>query len=158
MHKAEDKTISSGVFYSKDFLNETYHYKIFNHENRDHILEAKELIKKWIKIDDLNLIISVTGGAQNFSLPSRIKTSFKEGIAKIALSTNALIITGGTSTGVMKLVGDAIAINDEVLKKRNKIKCLGIACFQRIKFNEILENNIQSSKSTSIWKRKVIQK
>ena len=134
-----DETINNNEkFRSKDYIKEEYHYKIFDH--KADVNEAEELIKKWTKINNLKLIISVTGGAGNFVLPSRIKTSFKDGIAKIALSTNALIITGGTSTGVMKLVGDAIAINNEVIKK-GRIKLLGIACLERIKFGELLSED-----------------
>lgn len=56
-----------------------------------------------------NLIISVTGGAQNFVVPASMKKAFKEGLYKAAASTGAWIISGGTNTGVMKLVGEAIA-------------------------------------------------
>ena len=50
------------------------------------------------------LIISVTGGAKNFQIPQNIKNAFKLGLIKAAISSNTLIITGGTHTGVMKLV------------------------------------------------------
>ena len=55
------------------------------------------------------LILSVTGGAQNFAIPLRMKKAFKEGLIKAAASTGAWIITGGTNTGVMRLVGEAVA-------------------------------------------------
>ena len=58
------------------------------------------------------LIISVTGGAKNFTIPLKTKNAFKLGLIKAATSTNALIITGGTNTGVMKLVGHAIVESD----------------------------------------------
>lgn len=136
-----DETINNNEkFRSKDYIKEEYHYKIFDHNDPAGVNEAEKFIKKWTIINNLNVIISVTGGAGRFVLPSRIKTSFKDGIAKIALSTNALIITGGTSTGVMKLVGDAIAINNEVIKK-GRIKLLGIACLERIKFGELLSED-----------------
>jgi len=51
----------------------------------------------------------VTGGAKNFTIPHRIKKAFKEGLVKAAASTGAWIITGGTNTGVMRLVGEAVA-------------------------------------------------
>ena len=76
------------------------------------------------QINKPQLIISVTGGAKNFTLPQRMKTAFKQGISKAASSTNALIITGGTNTGVMKLVGEAIV---ESLVDLGKIAVLGIA-------------------------------
>ena len=51
------------------------------------------ILDHW-NISKPKLIVSVTGGAGMFALPSRIKTAFKYGIAKIAESTDALIITG----------------------------------------------------------------
>ena len=49
------------------------------------------------------LILSVTGGAQKFTIPHRMKKAFKRGLIKAAASTGAWIITGGTNTGVMRL-------------------------------------------------------
>ncbi len=79
-----------------------------------------------------NLILSVTGGAKQFSADEDIQTAFKLGLMKAAKTTNAWIITGGTNTGVMKLVGDAIAedLNAEDLT------VLGIASYGCIAFNE----------------------
>ena len=51
------------------------------------------------------LILSVTGGAQKFTLPHRMKKAFKRGLIKAVVTTDAWIITGGTNTGVMRLVG-----------------------------------------------------
>ena len=56
------------------------------------------------EINKPQLIISVTGGAKNFKLPQKTKAAFKLGLIKAAKSTSSLIITGGTNTGVMKLV------------------------------------------------------
>ncbi len=63
-----------------------------NHD--DSAKKAVDFIRNELELKQINLIISVTGGANSFQLPSRVKTSFKEGISKIAESTNALIITG----------------------------------------------------------------
>ena len=56
---------------------------------------ARYLIENNWGIKSPNLIISVTGGAQNFTLPSRVKTEFQSGIIKLAESTNSCIITTG---------------------------------------------------------------
>ena len=37
-----------------------------------------------------------------------MKKAFKEGLVKAASSTGAWIISGGTNTGVMRLVGEAV--------------------------------------------------
>lgn len=81
------------VSYSNIYINKLKRskYKILNdNENNENILD---LLNEW-DIAKPKLIVSVTGGAGQFSLPSRIKTAFKYGIAKIAESTDALIITG----------------------------------------------------------------
>ena len=54
------------------------------------------------------LIISVTGGAKRFFMKARLKSSFKRGLVNAATSTGAWIVTGGTATGVMEFVGEAV--------------------------------------------------
>ena len=66
-------------------------YKIV--DDNESITDILAVLDKW-EISKPKLIVSVTGGAGQFALPSRIKTAFKYGIAKIAESTDALIITG----------------------------------------------------------------
>lgn len=81
------------VPYSNIYINKLKRskYKILNdNETNENILD---ILNEW-DIAKPKLIVSVTGGAGQFSLPSRIKTAFKYGIAKIAESTDALIITG----------------------------------------------------------------
>ena len=55
------------------------------------------------------VLISVTGGAQDFSLPPNLQRAFDRGLASAASSTNAWVFTGGTHTGVMKLVAAAFS-------------------------------------------------
>ena len=55
-----------------------------------------------------HLALSLIGGAKNFRMEGRKRETFKAGLIKAAKSTNALILTGGTNTGAMKLVGDAV--------------------------------------------------
>ena len=66
-------------------------YRIVN--DNEPIENILKIFDEW-NISKPKLIVSVTGGAGSFALPSRIKTAFKYGIAKIAESTDALIITG----------------------------------------------------------------
>jgi hypothetical protein len=56
------------------------------------------------KLQAPRLILSVTGGAQKFTIPLLMKKAFKRGLIKAAGSTGAWIITGGTEYGVMRLV------------------------------------------------------
>ena len=78
------------------------------------------------------LILSVTGGAQKFTIPHRMKKAFKRGLIKAAASTGAWIITGGTNTGVMRLVGEAVA---EEFHSAN-LTVLGVATWGKIRFRE----------------------
>ena len=101
---------------------------------------ANEMIKflyhdNGFKIAQPQLIISVTGGAQNFTIPQRMKNAFKQGLIKAATSTNALIITGGTNAGVMKLVGEAVA---ESVFDLSKISVLGIVSWGKVASREKL--------------------
>ena len=45
------------------------------------------------------LIIEVTGGAKDFVLQPKLRRVFRKGIVKVAESTDAWILTGGTNTG-----------------------------------------------------------
>uniref|UniRef100_A0A3Q1J6J4 Transient receptor potential cation channel, subfamily M, member 2 n=1 Tax=Anabas testudineus TaxID=64144 RepID=A0A3Q1J6J4_ANATE len=65
------------------------------------------LTEQW-KLSPPNLLISVTGGAKNFYLKARLKNMFHRGLIKVAQTTGAWIITGGTHVGVMKHVGHAV--------------------------------------------------
>lgn len=80
------------------------------------------------------LIISVTGGAQKFTIPQRMKKAFKRGLIKAAASTGAWIISGGTNTGVMRLVGEAVA--DEFHKQSTNLTVLGIATWGKVALRE----------------------
>ena len=73
---------------------------------------------------DPSLIISVTGGAKGFDIPIQMKKTFKQGLFKVAASTDAWIITGGTDVGIMRLVGESMK---EAYYLHNKpFKVLGI--------------------------------
>ncbi len=71
------------------------------------------------------LIISVTGGAK-INLKPRIKDSFSKGLVKVATTTNALIVTGGSYNGCMKLVGEAFKNNALSIDLAQRIILLGI--------------------------------
>ncbi len=70
------------------------------------------------------LILSIVGGYKNFLISHKIKRAFKNGLIKAAASTSAWIITDGTNSGVMKLVGEAVS--DERQKYNSQITLLGI--------------------------------
>ncbi|XP_064021101.1 transient receptor potential cation channel subfamily M member 2 isoform X5 [Pogoniulus pusillus] len=79
-------------------------------------------------LDPPNLLISVTGGAKNFIMKPRLKNIFRQGLVKVAQTTGAWIITGGSHAGVMKQVGEAV--RDFMLScghKDSEIVTIGIA-------------------------------
>ena len=53
-------------------------------------------------------LISVTGGAKDFVLRPRLKEVFSRGLLSAARATSAMVLTGGTASGVMALVGSAL--------------------------------------------------
>ena len=46
---------------------------------------------------------------QEMQIKPRLEKAFKRGLAQAALATNAWIVTGGTDSGVMSLVGHGLA-------------------------------------------------
>ena len=46
------------------------------------------------------VLITVTGGAQDFNLPSQLQVAFDRGLVSAAQSAKAWIFTGGSDTGV----------------------------------------------------------
>ncbi|XP_032721096.1 transient receptor potential cation channel subfamily M member 2 isoform X1 [Lontra canadensis] len=66
------------------------------------------LMTQYWGLDVPNLLISVTGGAKDFNMKPRLKSVFRRGLVKVAQTTGAWIITGGSHAGVMKQVGEAV--------------------------------------------------
>ncbi|XP_041056739.1 transient receptor potential cation channel subfamily M member 2 isoform X2 [Carcharodon carcharias] len=66
------------------------------------------LMTKYWRLNPPHLLISVTGGAKNFHLKPSLRFMFRRGLIKVAQSTGAWIITGGSFAGVMKHVGEAV--------------------------------------------------
>ncbi|KAM9342245.1 transient receptor potential cation channel subfamily M member 2 [Pholidichthys leucotaenia] len=79
------------------------------------------------KLSPPNLLISVTGGAKNFFMKAHLKNLFHRGLIKVAQTTGAWIITGGTHTGVMKHVGQAVQDYALSHSMQGKIVAIGVA-------------------------------
>ncbi|XP_070552175.1 transient receptor potential cation channel subfamily M member 2-like [Ptychodera flava] len=100
------------------------------------------MIEEW-KIPKPKMIISVTGGTKNFNFEDdRLKILFNQGLFKAAISTDAWIVTGGTSVGVMRQVGKAIKKESEGTTK-NEVVALGIATWNVIDNRKALTNTSQ---------------
>jgi hypothetical protein len=75
-----------------------------SHPGRIRVMMEKE----WGLVSP-NLLISVTGGAQGFKSPNaKLEETFRCAMMRAAMRTNAWIITGGTDSGVMEMVGKAV--------------------------------------------------
>ncbi|XDV29944.1 hypothetical protein PO909_032961 [Leuciscus waleckii] len=88
-----------------------------------------------------NLLISVTGGAKNFHMKNHLKDKFRRGLIKVAKTTGAWILTGGTHAGVMKHVG--MAVRDYTLSsglKERQIVVIGVAPWGVIHNSQTLIN------------------
>ena len=83
------------------------------------------LLESW-ELKPPSVIISVTGSAADFALDSSLEQIVTQGIARAARATDAWTFTGGTDTGVMKLVAGALA-------KANVVTpIVGVAPYQQI--------------------------
>jgi len=65
-------------------------------------------LEKYWRLPRPDVLISVTGSAASLQLTSQLQRVFDRGLASAAAMTNAWIFTGGTDSGVMKLVGEAM--------------------------------------------------
>eukprot|EP00052_Salpingoeca_macrocollata_P008513 m.67423 g.67423 ORF g.67423 m.67423 type:complete len:1434 (-) comp16628_c0_seq2:32-4333(-) len=99
------------------------------------------LIDCW-RLRPPSLLVSVTGGAANFNLPSELHTVLRDGLLKTAAFTNAWIMTGGTHSGVMKLVGSIIAGHADELSTQNhsvNIPVIGVTTWGILNSKEDIE-------------------
>uniref|UniRef100_A0A3P9H160 Transient receptor potential cation channel, subfamily M, member 2 n=1 Tax=Oryzias latipes TaxID=8090 RepID=A0A3P9H160_ORYLA len=87
-----------------------------------------------------NLLISVTGGAKNFNLKPHLRNMFHRGLIKVAQTTGAWIITGGTNAGVMKHVGQAVRDYSLSNSMQGQIVAIGVATWGVIHNRDALIN------------------
>ncbi|KAI0222738.1 Transient receptor potential cation channel subfamily M member-like 2 [Lamellibrachia satsuma] len=95
------------------------------------------LLKKYWKIDPPNVLISVTGGAQD--VPTRPSlTNMLSRLVKVAHNTGTWIITGGTQKGVMKLIGEAVRVRVAGDGNKAGLVAIGIATWGCVSGKESL--------------------
>ena len=90
------------------------------------------------------LVLGVIGGARNFKLEGRKRETFKSGLIAAVKATNGWLMSGGTNTGVMKLVGEAVEegqflVSDGPSVKRG-IKAIGLCNWGMVENNANLVN------------------
>ena len=63
------------------------------------------LLELYWQLPKPELLVTVTGGAQDFTMPPELQLAFDRGMVSVATSAKAWIFTAGSDTGVMRLVG-----------------------------------------------------
>ncbi|XP_069841298.1 transient receptor potential cation channel subfamily M member 8 [Dendropsophus ebraccatus] len=96
-----------------------------------------ELMTKFWQLKTPNLIISVTGGAKNFSLKPRMRKIFSR-LIYIAQTKGAWIFTGGTHYGLMKYIGEVVRDNTISRSSEEKVVAIGIAAWGMISNRDTL--------------------
>ena len=71
------------------------------------------------------MLISVTGGAKSLNLDKRLTASFQRGLRAAVRTTKACVVTGGTKSGCMELVG-------KTLEDEEHLVLLGISPFNKV--------------------------
>lgn len=119
-------------------------------DDLDHVVT---LLRDHWKLPIPDLIISVTGGAQDFIIKKELLRQFQHGLVKAANVTKAWIITGGTSSGVMKHVGKAVNEFATAYGDEKHIVIIGIATWKKIRGNfnpGEKEDNVETSHSDKV--------
>ncbi|KAK3766250.1 hypothetical protein RRG08_036888 [Elysia crispata] len=100
-----------------------------------------ELMIKYWKMPEPRLLLSITGGAQRFQLKPRLSSLLKQGLVEAAMNTGAWIVTGGTASGVMEFVGEALRDHMAISSMGSQVPCvaLGIAVWGCVANNLALD-------------------
>ncbi|XP_060065040.1 transient receptor potential cation channel subfamily M member-like 2 [Ylistrum balloti] len=103
----------------------------------------KSLMTEW-DLKTPNLLISVTGGAKSFQVKTQQRTAFRRGLIKLARTTDPWIISGGSNTGIMKEVGEAVRDFNLTANCGQSIVAIGIATWGVVQNREHLRNGLGS--------------
>ncbi|XP_038149242.1 transient receptor potential cation channel subfamily M member 2 [Cyprinodon tularosa] len=144
-HVKEEQTDAFGHITFGGSVQRVAEYARVSTETKSETL-YRLLTEQW-RLSPPNLLISVTGGAKNFYLKPHLKKVFHRGIIKVAQTTGAWIITGGTHTGVMRHVGQAV--RDYALSNtmQGEIVAIGVATWGAIHNRHVLKYEEGKSKA-----------
>ncbi|CAF1459500.1 unnamed protein product, partial [Rotaria sordida] len=87
-------------------------------------LYVKQLLIRRCQNKRPSLVISVTGSTREYSMKSKLFRMFRQGLLKVAKTTDIWIITGGVNTSITKLIGEIIRTNPD---PSHPIHLIGIA-------------------------------
>lgn len=77
------------------------------HDDTD-VSDVFKLLSECWKLKAPSVLFSVTGSAQELNLEPKLTKDFEKGLAEAVDCTDGWVVTGGTDTGVMALVGRAL--------------------------------------------------
>lgn len=120
-------TIKNGRLFIEQAFKQSK-YAIVN--STDDIEQIRQDLHRVWSFQKPEILLTITGGDENFSLPYPIRTGFKNNLTKLAEFTRTCIITSGLNTGVSKLVGEAIANYHH----NENVTLIGISSFSAIHF------------------------
>lgn len=118
-------------------------YCLISHASEPEDLFDWVILPEW-GLRTPNLILSIMGGAGNMIASEKFDTMcFSKGLVEAATRTCAWIITGGTASGVMDIVGKAMQKHD----KQRQVPCIGISPFGALtsKWRNLLEKQMQET-------------
>lgn len=134
---------SFGEIYFRGFGTETPNSPYVRVDSMTDIEKVWTVLTKYWHLPYPKLLISVTGGAKRFYLRPRLKTILKQGLVNAAVSTGAWLITGGTATGVMEFVGEAVQDHIKASgSKANDCVALGVASWGAVTNNVSLDGEL----------------
>ncbi|XP_060069972.1 transient receptor potential cation channel subfamily M member 2-like [Ylistrum balloti] len=129
------------------------HYiRVNEFDNRDNQGSCDRLLAVLINLWHLpkpNIVISVTGGTKNFQMKNKLRTAFKRGLVKLTRTTRPWIISEGTDTGIMKVVGEAV--HDFNITSQRSIVAIGIATWGAIEGRNCLRNTTGDNHKTCMY-------
>jgi hypothetical protein len=82
------------------------------------------------------VIVSITGGANTLKLAPRLEDAIRKGVAALGRDMNALLIDGGSASGVMALTGEAMR-----LAGSQGLVLMGFASWNCMVSRDLLEGN-----------------
>jgi len=148
---SKDREISQSQ--SDDFLNgqinfvghtstKPARFVVVHKDKTDVAMFADNYLPDHMELKDKpKVLLSVTGGAQDFKmLSSKLEQVFTRGIIRAAQSTDAWIVTGALDAGVMKFVGDAMRSQGV-----DDVPCIGIATYKKVTHYETLKSGPEVS-------------
>ncbi|XP_061181480.1 transient receptor potential cation channel subfamily M member 2-like [Saccostrea echinata] len=143
--KRDTKVLPTDAFGELEFVGyEDIQRKYIRIDTETNMRDVLHLLLNVWDMKKPNLLISVTGGTENFRMKSKLKDIFRRGMIKASTSTGAWIITGGINAGVMRYVGEAMRDYWLTAASTVPVVALGITTWGCVKNREDLQDTFGS--------------